>query len=67
MRFKNEQGRIISANPSLAEKLQKDKRYVPETEWETDSTEDYGVDEVERTEIDSDDRDSDGERSDGSD
>jgi len=65
MRFKNEQGRIISANPSLAEKLQKDKRYVPETEWQTDSS--YGVDEVERKQIDSDDRDSDGERSDGSD
>ena len=54
MKFKNEQGRIISVNPSLAERLKEDDRYTAiQPEYETDST--HEMDDLERTETDSED------------
>lgn len=59
MRFKNKQGRIISANPSLAKQLMEDDRYTIEPEYVTDSTEDYELEDISRAEIDTEDGESD--------
>lgn len=57
MKFKDKNGRVISANPSLAERLKEDKRYTIEPEYVTDST--HELEDIPRPEADSEDGESD--------